>query len=72
MLEFSVYRKRGRGWEMLYSSVRARSSRAAALDAGYVHNIKVVGVRPVDCHAVPLQVFRFHYTPTLTSASGIA
>lgn len=68
MLNFEIYRKRGRGWEYL-GIMNGRTSRIAALDAGYIHNLKVVGVRPEDSRDKIL-VYRFKYVPTLTSSSG--
>jgi len=44
-MSFEVYRKRGKSWEYL-GAYDATDSRKAALRASYVHNIKVVGVRP--------------------------
>lgn len=63
-LAFEVYRKRGRGWEYL-DIYHETDSRKAARHAGYVHNLKVLGVRP-ESSTIKLQVFRFQYVPSIT------
>jgi len=64
-MNFEVYRKRGRYWEYLGVN-NAADSEKAARRAGYVHNLKVVGVRPDGSNA-KLFVYRFKHVPTLTS-----
>lgn len=70
-LSFETYRKRGRGWE--YLGLRQVSvkdpdpSAKAARSASYIHNIKVVGIRPEDSRD-KLLVYRFKHIHTLTSA----
>lgn len=70
-LAFETYRKRGRGWEYLglrhISKDDPDPSRAAARAASYVHNIKVVGIRPEDSRD-KIWVYRFKYVMTLTSS----
>lgn len=61
-MQFDTYRKRGKHWEYL-GSRSAETSRGAALKTGYVHNLRVIGVRPADCPAVKLFVYRFKYVP---------
>jgi hypothetical protein len=68
MIAVEVYRPRGKGWQYL-GTYSARSDKGAALDAGYVHNLKVIGTRPADTD-LPLRVWRFKYVPLLTSSSG--
>lgn len=67
MLEFEVYRKRGKHWELLYPSLRATDSRKAALHASYVHSLKVIGVRPAGTN-LKIFVTRLQHVATLTSA----
>ena len=56
-MNFETYRKRGRHWE--YLGIRsAGDSRAAALQTSYVHNLRVVAVRPEDSRD-KLLVYRF-------------
>ncbi len=63
---FEVFRKRGKHWQYLgvYHEV---DSQRAARKAAYVHNVKVLGVRP-ECTHCKLLVYRFPYVPTLASA----
>ena len=56
---FSCYRKRGRNWEYLGDRT-AEDSRAAALKTSYVHNLRIIGVKPAyTSDAVKLFVYRF-------------
>lgn len=64
MLTFEVYRKRGKHWQYL-GSYDATDSIKAARKAGYIHNCKVLGIRPADT-SLPLFVHRFTYTPSIT------
>ena len=70
MLKFDIFRKRGKGWELIYKNAPYNNSRQAALGASYCQNIKVVGVRPSDCEALKIQVFRFKYVASLACGSG--
>ena len=63
MLRFETFRKRGRGWEYL-GERDARDSRSAALQTGYVHHLRVVGIRVADTPG-KLQVYRFIHVPEL-------
>lgn len=60
-MRFETYRKRGRSWEYL-GTRDAETGRGAAQMTGYVHNLKVVGVRPEDSRDKIL-VYRFMYVP---------
>jgi hypothetical protein len=64
-MSFEVYRRRGRGWQLL-DIRRARDSRGAALMSGYAHNCRVLGVRP-EYSGAKLFVYRFKHVPSLTS-----
>lgn len=57
-MNFDVFRPRGRNWQHI-GTYDERNSRNAALKASYIHRIKVVGVRPADCHSVKLIKHRF-------------
>ncbi len=61
-MNFETYRKRGKGWEYLGIQRNAVDSRAAALRAGYIQGIKVVGVRPEGSRD-KIYVHRFTYVP---------
>lgn len=63
-IDFEVYRKRGRGWQYL-GEYYAEDSNKAARAAGYVHNCKVLGVRPAGTN-INLVVYRFLYIPFIT------
>jgi hypothetical protein len=68
-MRFEVCIKYGNRWSYkgIYS---ANTSRAAALDASYSWNRKVIRVRPEDSRDKWL-VYRFQYVGTLTSSSGV-
>lgn len=61
-MNFEVYRKRGKHWQYL-GEYTALSSHGAALVAGYIHHIKVLGTRPANSR-IGLIVHRFKYVPT--------
>lgn len=63
-MDFEVFRKRGKHWQYL-GTYWGKDSSEAARKAGYVHNCKVLGVRPAGTPC-KLFVHRFQYTPTLT------
>jgi len=62
-MNFETYRKRGKGWEYL-GVVSAETCRDAAQMIGYIHNLKVIGVRPEDSRDI-IQVYRFLRVPEL-------
>ena len=62
-MTFETYRKRGKGWEYL-GTRRSANSRSAAQQAGYVHNLKVIGVR-TEYSRDKILVYRFQYVPQL-------
>jgi hypothetical protein len=65
MMNFEVYRKRGRHWEYLGVYDKMEDSNKAARKASYIHNIKVVGVRPEGSRDKIL-VYRFQYVAGIT------
>ncbi len=65
-MNFEVYRKRGKGWEYLGEYDRPDGIKAAH-QASYIHNIKVVGVRPAGS-LIPLAVYRLKYVALLSYA----
>ena len=68
-MRFEVQIKYGNRWS--YKGIYdAKTPRAAALDASYSHNRKVLRVRPEDSRDKWL-VYRFLYVGTLTSTSGV-
>ncbi len=64
-MRYDTYRKRGKHWQYL-GERDAETMRGAALQTGYVHNCKVVAVRPAGSRD-KLYVYRFLYVPLLTS-----
>jgi len=66
-MRYETYRKRGRGWEYL-GERDANSMRSAALHTSYVHNIKVIAVRPAGSRDKKY-IYRFKYVASL--ASGV-
>lgn len=65
-MNFETYRKRGRNWEYLGIRTGVENSRSAALQTSYVHNLKVVGIRPEDSKDKIL-VYRFKYVASLAA-----
>lgn len=65
-MRFDTFRPRGKHWEYL-GEREAVDSKKAATTTAYVHNLKVVGVRPAGSN-VPLLVHRFVYVPLLSYA----
>lgn len=63
---FEVYRKRGRHWQFIGRYI-AEDSLKAARHASYVHNLKVVGVRP-EGSLVKVFAYHFRFVHNLTSA----
>lgn len=68
-MRFEVQIKYGRNWSNK-GIYRANTSRAAALDASYSWNRKVIRVRPEDSRDKWF-VYRFQYVATITSTSGV-
>jgi hypothetical protein len=68
-MRFEVQVKYGRNWS--YKGIyRAKSPRAAALDASYSQGRKVIRVRPEDSRDKWL-AYRFQYVASLTATSGV-
>lgn len=65
-MNYETYRKRGKGWEYLGIRRHCRDSRSAALQTSYVHNLKVIGIRPEDSKDKIL-VYRFKYVASLAA-----
>lgn len=57
-MQFDTFRKVGKHWRFL-STITAPDSRKAALRAAKAHNAEYIGVRPADCLAVKLFLYRF-------------
>ena len=66
MSQFNVYGKRGRGWELLYSGLRAETPRGAALMAGYMASRRYLKVEKPGGGS---HVFKFGFTPELHHGS---
>ena len=66
-MRFDVYRKRGKGWELIYLNLEAKDSLQAAYQASYTRNLKVIGVRPSDA-PVNLFVHRLKHVASLSYA----
>lgn len=62
-MQFEVYRKRGKGYQLL-ATVRESDSRRAAIHVGYVHGCKSLWVRPADSNAKLIR-HKFNSTPFL-------
>ncbi len=67
-MRFEVQVKYGNRWSTKWSSYRASNSRSAALQASYVHNRKVIRVRPEGSHDKWF-VYRFQHVASL--AAGV-